>query len=109
MPATVDISTIRRLPWVDFSTILDNTNADRRQQVILDLLQNNMADSADDIYYIYHDAKTNTYSTEVDENSEEVQNFIGSILLKMYKKAKKQIKPNEIIKKATINMNKTKT
>ena len=79
MPATVDISTIRRLPWVDFDTILDNTNADRRQQVILDHLQNNMADSADDIYYIYHDEKTNTYSTEVDENSEEVQNFIGSI------------------------------
>ena len=40
-----------------------------------------MPDSADDIYYIYHDAKTNTYNTEVDENSEEVQNFIGSILL----------------------------
>ena len=59
MSATVDISTIRRLPWVDFDTILDNTDADRRQQVILDLLQNNMPDSAADIYYIYHDAKTN--------------------------------------------------
>ena len=81
MSATVDISTIRRLPWVDFDTILDNTDADRRQQVILDLLQNNMPDSVADIYYIYHDAKTNTYSTEVDENTEEVQNFIGSILL----------------------------
>ena len=81
MPATIDISTIRRLSWVDFDTILDNTDADRRQQVILDLLQNNMPDSADDIYYIYHDAKTNTYSIEVDGNYEEVQNFIGSILL----------------------------
>ena len=81
MSATVDISTIRRLPWVDFDAILDNTDADRRQQVILDLLQNNMPDSAADIYYIYHDAKTNTYSIEVDENTEEVQNFIGSILL----------------------------
>ena len=80
-PATVDISTVRRLPWVDFDTILDNTDDERRQQVILDLLQNNMPDSADDIYYIYHDTKTNTYSIEVNENSEEMQNFIGSILL----------------------------
>ena len=80
-PATVDISTMKRLPWVDFDTILDNTDAERRQEVILDILQNNMPDSADDIYYIYHHTKTNTYSTEVDENSEEVQNFIGSILL----------------------------
>ena len=39
-----------------------------------------MPGSADDIYYIYHDEETNTYRIEVDENSEEVQNFISSIL-----------------------------
>ena len=72
---------MRRLPWIDFDAILDNTAAEKKQQVIFDLLQNNMPDSADDIYYIYHDEETNTYSIEVDENSEEVQNFIGSILL----------------------------
>ena len=32
--------------------------------------------SGDDIYYIYHDQKTNTFSIEVDENSDEIQDFI---------------------------------
>ena len=40
-----------------------------------------MSYSADDIYYIYHDENANTFSIEVDESSEEIQNFIGSILL----------------------------
>ena len=37
--------------------------------------------SGDDIYYIYHDQKRNTFSTEVDENSDEIQDFIESILV----------------------------
>ena len=72
---------MRRLPWIDFDSIIDNTESSRRQQVIFDLLQNNLPDSADDIYYIYHDENTNTFSIEVDETSEEIQNFIGSIML----------------------------
>ena len=81
IPANVDISTIERLPWVDFKTILDNTDLNKRTQVILDILQNNMPVYGDDIYYIYHDQKTNTFSIEVDENSNEVQDFIESILV----------------------------
>ena len=79
--ASVDISTMKRLPWIDFDIILENTEAEKREKVILDILQNNLPDSADDIYYIYHDENTNMYSIKVDENSEEVQNFISSILL----------------------------
>ena len=30
IPARVDISTIERLPWVDFNTILDNTKYKKR-------------------------------------------------------------------------------
>ena len=37
LPARVDISTMRRLPWVDFDTILDNTESAQREQVILDI------------------------------------------------------------------------
>ena len=81
IPANVDISTIERLPWVDFKTILHNTDLNKITQVILDILQNNMPVSGDDIYYIYHDQKTNTFSIEVDENSDEIQDFIESILV----------------------------
>ena len=34
IPANVDILTIERLPWVDFKTILDNTDLNKRTQVI---------------------------------------------------------------------------
>ena len=69
IPANVDISTIERLPWVDFKTILDNTDLNKRIQVILDILQSNMPASGDGIYYIYHDQRTNTFSIEVEENN----------------------------------------
>ena len=72
IPANVDISTIEHLPWVDFKTILDNTDLNKRTQDILDILQNNMPASGDDIYYIYHDQKTNTFSIEVDGISDEI-------------------------------------
>ena len=77
----VDAATMRCLPWIDFDSIIDNTESSRRRQIIFDLLQNNLSNSADDIYYIYHDENINTFSTEVDETSEEIQNFIGSIML----------------------------
>ena len=79
LPARVDISTMRRLPWVDFDTILDNTESAQREQVILDILQNNMPSSGDDMYYIYN-KQTNTFSIEVDENSDELQDFVEGIL-----------------------------
>ena len=81
MPASVDISTIRLLPWVDFNTTLENTESAQREQVILDILQNNVPSSGDDIYYIYHDTQTNTFSIEVDESSDEIHDFIEGILI----------------------------
>ena len=80
IPPTVDISTINRLPWVDFDTILDNAEYKRRAEVILDILQNNLPPSENDIYYIYHDPETNTYSIEVDENINEIQDYIQDVL-----------------------------
>ena len=79
--ASVDISTIERLLWVDFNTILDNAECNKRAEVILNILQNNLPPSENDIYYIYHDPKTNTYSIEVDADSAEIQDFIESILV----------------------------
>ena len=40
-----------------------------------------MPSSEDDIYYIDHDAQTNTFSIKVDESSDEIQDFIEGILV----------------------------
>ena len=32
------------------------------------------------MYYIYHEEQTNTFSIEVDENSDELQDFVEGIL-----------------------------
>ena len=77
---SVDVNTMRMLPWIDFNTIIRETEVDRRTQVILNLLQNNLPASTEDIYYIYHDEETNTFSIEVDEKFEETQDFVESIL-----------------------------
>ena len=76
--ATVDIHTMRKMPWVEFSIVLRENDAERREQAIMELLQNNMPDNNDQ-YYIYHDQETNTFSVELDENAEEVQDFIEDI------------------------------
>ena len=75
---SADVNTMRMLPWIDFNTIIRETEVDKRTQVILNLLQNNLPDSAEGIYYIYHDEETNTFSIEVDEKSEEIQDFVES-------------------------------
>ena len=72
---------MRMLPWIDFNTIIRETDVDRRTQVILNLLQNNLPASTEHIYYIYHDEETNTFSIEVDEKSEEIQDFVESNLV----------------------------
>ena len=79
--ANVDISTMQRLPWVDFKTILDNTESSRREQVILDISQSNMPSFGDDIYYVDHDPETNTFNIKIDESADEIQNFINGILM----------------------------
>ena len=78
---SVDVNAMRMLPWIDFNTIIRETEVDRRTQVIMNLLQNNLPASTEDIYYIYHDEETNTFSIEVDEKSEEIQDFLETILV----------------------------
>ena len=67
--ATVDINTMKKMPWVDFNIILTENDAERREQVIMDLLQNNMPHDNDQ-YYIYHDQESNTFSVELDEDAD---------------------------------------
>ena len=57
--ATVDAETMQRIPWVDFNVVLDNTEKYNREQVIFDILQANMPNSGDNIYYVYQDPETN--------------------------------------------------
>ena len=52
-----------------------------REKVILDILQAKIPSSGDDIYYIDHDPRTNTWSIKVDESADEIQDFIESILV----------------------------
>ena len=63
------------MSWVDFSIILQENDAERREQVIMDLLQNNMPDSNDQ-YYIYHHQETNTFSVELVEDADERRDLV---------------------------------
>ena len=47
---TVDMATMNRFPWIDFNHMLDSTDISRREEVILDLLQNNIPYSDDGKY-----------------------------------------------------------
>ena len=77
--ATVDAETMQRMPWVDFNVVLDNTEKYNREQVIFDILQANMPNSGDDIYYVYQDPETNVFSIKTDEIAEEIQDFVENI------------------------------
>ena len=76
---TVDAETMQRIPWVDFNVVLDNTEKYNREQVIFDILQANMPNSGDDIYYVYQDPETNVFSIKTDEIAEEIQDFVKNI------------------------------
>ena len=78
-PATVDANTMRSMPWVDFNVVLDNTEKYKREQVIFDILQANIPNSGDDIYYIYQDPETNVFSIKTDEIADEIQDFVENI------------------------------
>ena len=77
--ATVDAETMQRIPWVDFNIALDNTEKYNKEQVIFDILQANMPNSGDDIYYVYQDPETNVFSIKADEIAEEIQDFVENI------------------------------
>ena len=77
--ATVDANTMRRMIWVDFNVVLDNTENYKREQVIFDILQANMPNSGDDVYYIYQDRETNVFSIKTDEIADEMQDFVENV------------------------------
>ena len=77
--ATVDAETMQRMPWVDFNVVLDNTEKHNREQVIFDILQANMPNVGDDLYYIYQDPETNVFSIKTDKVADDLQDFVESI------------------------------
>ena len=77
--ATVDVETVQHMPWVDFNVVLDNTEKYNREQIIFDILQANMPNSGDDIYYVYQDPETHVFSIKTDEIAEEIQDFVENI------------------------------
>ena len=77
--ATVDAETMQRMSWVDFNVVLDNTEKYNREQVIFDILQANIPNSGEDIYYVYQDPETNVFSIKTEEIAEEIQDFVENI------------------------------
>ena len=76
---TVDSETMRMMPWIDFDVILQNIDKKERERVILDLLQANMPNMGEDLYYIDHDPVTNVFSIKKDILADEITNFVESI------------------------------
>ena len=76
---TVDSETMRMMPWIDFDVILQNIGKNERERVILDLLQANMPNMGEDLYYIDHDPVTNVFSIKKDILADEITNFVESI------------------------------
>ena len=77
--ASVDAETMQRLPWVDFNVVLDNTDKHNRKQVIFDILQANMKNMGEDLYFIDHDPQTNIFSIKKDENAGDITDLVESI------------------------------
>ena len=77
--ASVDAETMQRLPWVDFNVVLDNTDKHNREQVILDILQANMPNLGEDLYFIEHDPETNVFSIKKDEKADDITDLVESI------------------------------
>ena len=76
---TVDSETMRMMPWIDFDVILQNIDKNERERVILDLLQANMPNMGEDLYYIDHDPVTNVFSIKKDILADEITDFVESI------------------------------
>ena len=76
---SVDSETMQRLPWIEFNVIIDNTDKYNRKQAIFDLLQANMPNLGDDLYYIDHNPETNVFSIKKDEKADEIQDLVESI------------------------------
>ena len=77
--ATVDSETIRIMPWIDFGIVLQNIDKNERERVIFDLLQANMPNMGEDLYYIDHDPATNVFSIKKDELADQITDFVESI------------------------------
>ena len=73
------MQTMQPIQWVDFNVVLDNTEKYNRDQVIFDILQANMPNSGDDMYYVYQDPENNVFSIKTDKIAEEVQDFVENI------------------------------
>ena len=78
---TVDIATVSSFPWIDFNHVLDSTDVTKREEAILDILQNSLPPSENDRYYNFHDTNTNVSSIEEDPFTEDIDKLVTQILL----------------------------
>ena len=92
---TVDSETMQRIPWVDFDLVLQNKDKHEREQVIFDILQANMPNLGDDLYYVYQDAETNVFSIQKDELADEITDFVEGIRVLDAKLRLQDLSPKE--------------
>ena len=79
--ATVDSETLSMMPWIDFDVIMQNIDKNERERVIFYLLQANMPNIGEDLYYIDHDPTTNVFSIKKDILADEITDFTESIIV----------------------------
>ena len=91
----VDSETMQRIPWVDFDLVLQNKDKHEREQVIFDILQANMPNLGDDLYYVYQDPETNVFSTQKDELVDEITDFVEGIRVLDAKQRLQDLSPKE--------------
>ena len=92
---TVDSETMQRIPWVDFDLALQNKDKHEREQVIFDILQANMPNLGDDLYYVYQDPETNVFSIQKDELADEITDFVEGIRVLDAKLRLQDLSPKE--------------
>ena len=77
--ATVDSILILTRCRLDFDIVLQNIDKNERERVIFDLLQANMPNMGEYLYYIDHNPATNVFSIKKDELADEIIDFVESI------------------------------
>ena len=70
---------MQRIPLVDFDLVLQSKDKHEREQVIFGILQANMPNLGDDLYYVYQDPETNVFSIQKDELVDEITHFVEGI------------------------------
>ena len=75
---TIDISDLKNVPYFNFDAVMDSTDKEKGNNVIIDLIQQNLLPD-NDRFYIGHNPQTNTYKIKEDPNQVEKDEIVAII------------------------------